>query len=97
MNPENKSETFTKGKDINSVMCNHFNSFGKESSIDLKLKKKIELYAYGFDKPVICIFRFHCLNHVSCYESFLDDYIRIFLYSIYRVLYPKNLDNDLSS
>ena len=42
MNPENKSETFTKGKDINSVMCNRFNSFGKESSIDLKLKKKIE-------------------------------------------------------
>jgi hypothetical protein len=42
MNPENKSETFTKGKDINLVMCNHFNSFGKESSIDLKLKKKIE-------------------------------------------------------
>ena len=39
MNPENKSETFTKGKDINSV---HFNSFGKESSIDLKLKKEIE-------------------------------------------------------
>jgi hypothetical protein len=42
MNPENKSETFTEGKDINSVLCNHFNSFGKESSIDLKLKKEIE-------------------------------------------------------
>jgi hypothetical protein len=28
MNPENKYETFTAGKDINSVLCNHYDSFG---------------------------------------------------------------------
>ena len=42
MNPENKYETFTAGKDINSALCNHYDSFGKESSIDQKKKKETE-------------------------------------------------------
>ncbi|VDI49574.1 Hypothetical predicted protein [Mytilus galloprovincialis] len=50
MNPKNKSELFTDEKDINAVLSNHFNSFGRDSSLKLNMLNEVKDFLSSVEK-----------------------------------------------
>jgi hypothetical protein len=48
LNPVNKSEMLTEKKYINSILSNHFNSFGKHSTADPLMHDDIKVFLFSF-------------------------------------------------